>query len=315
MNEISKLRKRASGCGWALLIYLGILNILVSADFAIKSFQIGLSGAGEASAEKMMRIAESSAAGYHAAILTGAILLFCWKGIRFWNEEIWSKGKPMTVGDFLVILAVFMAIQTGASFLVNGLNWITSLFGRDILEFYDRLTINQTDSFSMYLYTVLLGPISEEILFRGLIQKTVMPWGKRLAILTSAFLFGIFHGNLVQTPYSFAVGLLLGYVAAEYSIGWSMVLHMFNNLVLSDLMSRLETVLPEVIMGSIYVTIFYLLALIGACILLAFRNDIQMFRRANPIDKGYLKAVFWNPGMVIVMVICFFEMGYSLYIG
>ena len=54
----------------------------------------------------------------------------------------------------------------------------------------------------------------------------------------SALLFGVFHGNLVQIPFAFLVGLVLGYVAAEYSLGWCILLHWINNCVLGMLLER-----------------------------------------------------------------------------
>ena len=69
------------------------------------------------------------------------------------------------------------------------------------------------------------------MLFRGLILRTLRPFGKRFAIVMSAVLFGMFHGNLLQAPCAMVIGLLFGYAAMEHSILWAVALHVFINQV------------------------------------------------------------------------------------
>lgn len=86
---------------------------------------------------------------------------------------------------------------------------------------------------SLALYTAVAAPVTEELLFRGAVLRSLQPYGKRFAIFCSALLFGLVHQNLTQTPFAFGFGLLAGYVAVEYSILWSMSLHILNNAVLA----------------------------------------------------------------------------------
>ena len=68
-------------------------------------------------------------------------------------------------------------------------------------------------------------------MFRGIIQKPLEKYGKMLAIVVSSLLFAIYHGNIIQGIYAFICGLLLGFVASEYSLKYSVILHVFNNLI------------------------------------------------------------------------------------
>lgn len=65
----------------------------------------------------------------------------------------------------------------------------------------------------MMIYSVLLAPISEELIFRGvtlrLAQRTLPFW---IANILQALFFGFFHMNFLQGCYTFVVGLILGYV-------------------------------------------------------------------------------------------------------
>ena len=147
------------------------------------------------------------------------------------------------------------------------------------------------------------APIVEEIVFRGVLMRGLAPYGKRFAIVASAILFGFFHGNLVQSPYAFAVGLILGYTAMEYSIGWAMVLHMVNNLILGDSLLRLTSFLP-VGYGDIVYWIVYLISGIGAAaILIRNRHQIRAWCKVNPPTKNTMKAFFTAPSNVILMVL------------
>ncbi len=66
------------------------------------------------------------------------------------------------------------------------------------------------------LYSVIIAPVIEEIIFRGLVfgyaRKVFPVW---LAILFQAALFGIYHWNLVQGIYAFVLGIFLGYLCLK----------------------------------------------------------------------------------------------------
>lgn len=82
------------------------------------------------------------------------------------------------------------------------------------------------------VYSILIAPISEELIFRGVTMKyaaKAMPFF--LANMFQAFLFGLFHGNVVQGTYAFVVGLFCGYVCFKGgSIYLSILFHMMFNL-------------------------------------------------------------------------------------
>ena len=84
-----------------------------------------------------------------------------------------------------------------------------------------------------FFAVVILAPVFEEILCRGLILgtlKKVMP--KWYAIVISASIFGIIHGNPIQFIYATAVGILLGWLYTKYeSILVPMLCHLAFNLI------------------------------------------------------------------------------------
>ena len=304
------LRRRFSSVGWILLGYYLIMNVAVFfcvfVEIIIKMMMQLSSGNMGAILDVAME-SVTSAWGYFLAAAVGLLILLIWKKPRYWREQIWAKGKPMKANDFLGILCIFMSGQAVYQAGVMLLELVLNCFGLSIMEGMNALAVD-TGSFSMFLYAGILAPITEEILFRGLIQKTLMPYGKKLAIFCSAFTFGIFHGNLIQTPYAFLVGLVLGYVASEYSIAWAMVLHMINNLVIADLLPRLTQELPEMTASLIMWAVIILFAVAAVMIALVKRRKIRAYLRSERMNRTCLRCFFSSPGVIVLMAV----MGLSL---
>lgn len=82
------------------------------------------------------------------------------------------------------------------------------------------------------LLTVIVAPILEEIVFRGLIHtrlKRCMP--TFAAMLISALTFGLMHGAIIAVIYASLLGLLLAWVFEKYeSLLASILLHFGFNL-------------------------------------------------------------------------------------
>lgn len=84
------------------------------------------------------------------------------------------------------------------------------------------------------LAVVLVGPFTEELVFRmgiqrHLIRHRMRPWK---AILLSALIFGIIHCNPAQTPGAVVFGWVLGWLYWRSGTIWiPVVAHIFNNFV------------------------------------------------------------------------------------
>lgn len=81
---------------------------------------------------------------------------------------------------------------------------------------------------------VILAPIGEELIYRGIVLRCTAKISQRFAIFFSAFIFGIMHGN----PYQFVLGFLLGIPMAIVTIKTgslipSIICHMANNALAS----------------------------------------------------------------------------------
>lgn len=315
-KQINKwLRRRFNEVGWTLVVYYIIMNILavlaMALDAARQMLVTLMSGRYGAGVD--MDAVAGNAWGYILTIAVGLVVLHAWKGADYWKSEILVKKRQITPTTFFCLLSLCMGAQMVNSLWIGLLEWILNQFGLSVMATLESVS-GASDTFSMFLYSALLAPIAEEILFRGYVLRTLRPFGKRFAIFGSAFLFGLFHGNLLQTPYAFLVGLLLGYVAVEYSVLWAMALHMFNNLVLADLLSRLTERLPEMVGASINLLLFGGFALASLAILITKRNQIRAYRQSEWMDRRCLKCFFSCSGVIVLTVIMVVNMVLLLFL-
>ena len=148
--------------------------------------------------------------------------------------------------------------------------------------------------------SVIVAPIMEELIFRGILYKKLIYFGGKIYILVSSFLFALFHTNLSQLFYAFALGLLLG--AVSYYTGhikYCIILHMIINMIGGGVSVLL-----------IYYNLEALFLLWGICIILltfmGFASAIKWWERhrrfyfAPPVIWIKNKnVIFLNFGMLL----------------
>lgn len=296
------LRRKFSAIGWVLAAYYVLMNALAMLTMFLDSAEQFLWGAASGSFELDMDTILGNGSAYIMTVVLGLLLLTAWKGADYWKKEIFIRENAMKPGTFLC----FLCICAGAQ-MVNSL-WITLLelgmncLGSSLMPLLDSVS-GTSDSFTMFLYTCILAPIGEEVLFRGYVLRSLRPYGKRFAIAGSAVLFGMFHGNLLQTPYAILMGLVLGYITVEYSIAWSILLHIFNNLVLADLLARLTAQWSDLAYGVLNLVLFGGGFLISLIILIRNRQKIRYYQRSEWMDRRVLKCFFFNPGVLTILAI------------
>lgn len=134
--------------------------------------------------------------------------------------------KPAT------ILTVFICGTFMQVYISIALNNILPFFEKTMNNYTELLeSITGTDSILSMVSVALLAPIAEELLFRGLIQKRlskIMP--VTAAIIIQAFLFGLYHLNIVQGIYAFLIGIVAGLLVRSYkTVKVSIILHIAIN--------------------------------------------------------------------------------------
>lgn len=310
------LKRECNHQGAALLIYKMIMSTSVTLVMLL-----GVMGAlidqmlnGVSDADHLLQVFSenlvnyaSSGWGYLLAILIGIVILLIWKKPSFFRNEILKKGRPMGIGGFFTILCLFMGAQLISQMGMSIMNIWMSLLGKDLNTFLESSAMD-TNGFSMWLYVGLGAPVFEEILFRGLLMRSLEPYGKRMAILVSALLFGFYHGNPVQAPYAALVGLVLGYVAMEHNIVWAMVLHMFNNLIFADAIPRLLQGFPMDVQNGIVYALMAVFAVTAVVLLIVKRRQVMAAIRKDPIMPWQYNGAFLSPVLLVLVGSCVVDM-------
>ncbi len=93
------------------------------------------------------------------------------------------------------------------------------------------VTLDNIGNLFLLLFTTALIPaVCEEFLFRGVILNGLRKYGVWTAVLVSATFFSLMHMNLQQIPYTFILGVIIGFVVYyTRNLGLGMLMHFANN--------------------------------------------------------------------------------------
>lgn len=117
-----------------------------------------------------------------------------------------------------------------------------------------ELHYDYSDKFYFPLLVVILGPIYEELVYRGILVNILRKYMNiNLVIILTSLLFGVGHQNITQTTYAFVSGLIFGliYVYTDNLI-YSILAHSINNLLGGFLFKLLK---PNLVIISLFVIV------------------------------------------------------------
>lgn len=139
--------------------------------------------------------------------------------------------KPsFTVLSFLHYFMLFQAAQ-----------WIGGIINYPIMTLFTKLGLNLSFSEEaarggsltnapMLFYTILVAPLMEELVFRGVFYHRFRSYGKYFAAFCTAFFFALMHSNFLQFAPAFSMGIILFFIRDRYGLPYSILLHFSNNL-------------------------------------------------------------------------------------
>jgi membrane protease YdiL (CAAX protease family) len=163
-------------------------------------------------------------------------------------------------------------------------------------------------AFAVYFFQIcIMAPLCEEFIFRGVILHNLKPLGNAFAVLVSALLFSMVHGDLLQMPLAFFVGLLFGVLVIKSGSIWlTVILHASVNTfsVIIDLFgSRLGGNTATLIyLGVVFIAIM-------ACVMVAvylhvvrkvsFKEKFENFKKSVLPNQFLIKKFVLTPGFLI----------------
>ncbi|MBO5163634.1 MAG: CPBP family intramembrane metalloprotease [Ruminococcus sp.] len=133
------------------------------------------------------------------------------------------------------------------------------------------------------MYTCIIAPITEEMLFRGMLLKVFSKANQRFAIFASAFFFGLAHGNIPQFILAFLLGIFMAHITMRHnSIIPSITVHIFINS-FSTIFSSFS---DKGHLAAYLATIFLFAASIfGMVMLFIFRSDGNLLPSPTPYQS------------------------------
>lgn len=208
-----------------------------------------------------------------------------------------------------------MAVAVVANLAASGLMSWLSLFGIPEPKMPDNLQPTLISLALNILSTATLPALIEEMIFRGYILGALRAHGDGLAVVLSATLFGLFHGNVLQIPFAFILGLAMGYLVVLTDSIWPAVLLHFVNNLMSVLLSFFGKCYPDQRIVISNVTLLAVAAM-GAVVLTVLRrpgylkpigNGISLFRVLERTRK-----LLFSPAMVLAFVAMLATLFYSI---
>lgn len=181
--------------------------------------------------------------GYLASMIT-PIFFYELLILRPQSKRLNFNLKSMPFSVYLMIFPMMFGMMLISEYVVNFIPTTGPFFGDMYQKFLQQMQSLGMDNVSLILLTCVFAPILEEILFRGILQKSLVKKGLKpsYAILISSFIFGAVHGYPWQFVGAFLLGSVLGLVYHKTkSLLMPILLHVFNNLISAIMMIYLGT--------------------------------------------------------------------------
>ena len=230
----------------------------------------------------------------------------------------------------VLLLAVF---SIGIFFLLQIVNGaFISTFSEFLGEPSDAGTISDPTNLTQLMFQIVivagLPSICEEIFFRGFVMRAFERKSPIKAILMSAIIFAIMHGNFKQLAYAFLCGIILGVVVTlTDSLLAGCVIHFTLNAIsvlfsyppINDLymhyVNNYEYIFSSVVMLALPVVAFGAMALFIVYTLKKNKNKYGVrvptdmaFTHLMPKEKSgenAIKTIFWIAFILINVIFMF----------
>lgn len=171
--------------------------------------------------------------------------------------------------------------------------------------------VSNTNMWITAIYTVLLAPIFEELLFRKMICDRMVKYGQGAAIVLSGLMFGLFHGNFNQFFYAFFIGSFFAFIYVKtgnikYTIGLHMGVNFIGSVVSGLFLQYVDLENPTLIgmlIAALYSVFIYGIVIVGFVFLLVNLSKLKVDVNYHPLMKRQrAKDMLINVGMILYYI-------------
>lgn len=136
----------------------------------------------------------------------------------------------MLVQSVIIMLGISGLTSLWLDFSYSKLSHIP--FVANSIKSYDNSWsgIEKEPYFYVFLAVVFLGPIVEELMFRGIIFRLLEQHNVYIAFILSSFLFGLWHMEFIQSVYTIFLGIATAIIYFRtQSMFYPILIHILNN--------------------------------------------------------------------------------------
>ena len=158
------------------------------------------------------------------------------EGLAITGADIGKKLRCTDFGgkDMLTATAMFFGAGTLGSFILTVVLMIWTMVGTPSQSTEMAGSIMASCPVWLkiltYLYICLIGPVMEELIYRGVLLEGLRKYGNKFGVIATSLMFALMHENIAQAIPAFFVGLVLGTAAVKTgSLLPSIFLHILNN--------------------------------------------------------------------------------------
>lgn len=225
---------------------------------------------------------------------------FIIRGKRFVTTDVTKTNSKVKISTLLFLFLLILGIQGAMTLFQVSFEPFFEQGDASLTDVLDEAMVNLGTSFFGILYIVFLGPLFEELVFRGAVMRSLEKYGANFALIVSSLLFGLYHIFLFQAAFAFFVGLILGYTAGRFSLKWAVLLHMLNNS-----MAVISLALGSPAFDTA-LTILFIVAFVASVILvIVFRQKFALQKIAGaPSEARVYQRAFSSPWLICYIVLC-----------
>lgn len=221
-----------------------------------------------------------------------------------------KESKSLSVGKMILLFFMSYAILYVVNFLTTILLMIiAAIKGSEIMNPIANVVGTSNWIWSL-IFAGILSPIVEEMLFRGIMLNKIRMYGDKVAIITTAIMFGLFHANFSQFFYAVGLGVIFAYVTLKTgTIKYSIILHIVINIVGSVIMPSIVGDGSNIALIGVAGLVLIAITIIGIVLLINNRKNINLSEGEIKLEKGTVaKTIYLNVGMILYIVLCVISM-------
>lgn len=221
-------------------------------------------------------------------------------------NSILIENRRISSRKILLYFILLLGVNSLCGLFSVGMESVLNMIGYTMKDSIDMMqNLNKP---SMFIYVCIIGPIIEELTYRGMVLKYLKKFDKGFAVISSGILFGFMHGNFEQIFMAIGVGIFLGYLAEEYSVKLTIILHILNNTS-SFMVDNFIDLLGRYNMPTDYIETGIIVLLIGILIIVAFKNSKKIKYKIIEYkpDKKQCIYFFTRFFIILILIINIFE--------